>query len=87
MCLFADRVFVRGLLVARAARRDRIGRVMPSWWGCRRLGAGYLFLLAPENDSFDSRYFGVVPEAQVIGRAAAVAHASGQLIPEFESIR
>lgn len=43
---------------------------MPSWWGCRRLGAGYLFLLAPENDSFDSRYFGVVPEAQVIGRAA-----------------
>ena len=70
VCRFADRVFVRGLLVARATGRDRIGRMMPSWWGCRRLEAGNLFLLAPDIDSFDSRYFGAVPEIHVVGRAA-----------------
>jgi type IV secretory pathway protease TraF len=42
---------------------------MPSWQGCRRPGAGELFLLAPGADSFDSRYFGVVPATHVVGRA------------------
>ena len=70
VCRFADRVFVRGLLAARAAWRDTMGRAMPSWWGCRRLEADNLFLLAPDIDSFDSRYFGAVPQAQVVGRAA-----------------
>ena len=70
VCRFADRIFVGGVLVARARVRDRRGRSMPSWWGCRQLGAGDLFLLAPDTHSFDSRYFGIVPEAQVVGRAA-----------------
>lgn len=69
VCRFAGRVFVRGILVTRALGRDRLGRSMPSWRGCRHLGAGDLFLLALDPHSFDSRYFGIVPEAQVVGRA------------------
>lgn len=70
VCRFADHVLVRGALVARALFRDKRGRAMPSWQGCRRLGSGELFLLAPDTDSFDSRYFGVMPASHVVGRAA-----------------
>ena len=72
VCRFADRVFVRGVLVARAVGRDRLARAMPSWRGCRRLDPGDLFLLARQRYSFDSRYFGAVSEAQVVGRAVPV---------------
>ena len=69
VCRFADRVFVRGVLAARALARDKPGRPLPVWGGCRRLAAGELFVLAPEAHSFDSRYFGVVAANQVVGRA------------------
>ena len=69
VCRFADRVFVRGVLAARAVGRDSLGRAMPSWRGCRQLGSGELFLLGSDRDSFDSRYFGPVAEARVVGRA------------------
>ena len=69
VCRFADRVFVRGRLAARARARDRLGRPLPAWHGCRRLDAGELFLLTPDAHSFDSRYFGIVPADQVVGRA------------------
>jgi conjugative transfer signal peptidase TraF len=68
VCRFADRIFVGGV-VARALVRDRRGRSMPSWRGCRQLGPGDLFLLAPDTHSFDSRYFGVVPAGHLVGRA------------------
>ncbi|GAA4772873.1 S26 family signal peptidase [Stakelama sediminis] len=56
--------------VATALPHDRLGRSLPVWAGCRRLGANDLFLVAPAHkDSFDSRYFGLIESRQVVGRA------------------
>ncbi|MBI2261934.1 MAG: S26 family signal peptidase [Caulobacterales bacterium] len=47
--------------------RDRRGAPLPRWSGCRRLASHELFLLGDTAGSFDSRYFGPVDRAQVIG--------------------
>ncbi|PAP92006.1 S26 family signal peptidase [Mesorhizobium wenxiniae] len=50
--------------------RDRLGRPLPSWQGCRRLADGEIFLMnwdAP--DSFDGRYFGPLPVTSIVARA------------------
>ena len=49
---------------------DRKGRPMPRWNECRVLVRDEFFLLLKPADSFDSRYFGPVPRAQIIGRLA-----------------
>jgi conjugative transfer signal peptidase TraF len=69
VCRLGDRIFVRSVLAARALTRDSLGRPMPSWQGCRQLASGELFLLAANQQSFDSRYFGVVSARNVVGRA------------------
>jgi conjugative transfer signal peptidase TraF len=57
--------------VARAFRRDRLGRPLPAWRGCRRLRRGEVFLLnADAPYSLDSRYFGPLPASSIIGRAS-----------------
>ncbi len=53
-----------------ARERDRLGRPMPSWQGCRRLADGEIFLMnwdAP--DSLDGRYFGPLPVNTIVARA------------------
>ncbi|MFZ2870998.1 S26 family signal peptidase [Zavarzinia sp.] len=63
-------VTVDGKPVARALSRDRRGRALPVWQGCRRLGSDEVFLLNPEiHDSLDGRYFGPLPLSAVIGVA------------------
>lgn len=53
--------------------RDRIGRELPIWQGCRRLVAGEVFLMNPDAaDSLDGRYFGPLADTSVIGRATPV---------------
>ena len=69
-CRTHMRVTVDGRAVATALPRDRFGRPLPQWSGCRRLARNELVLIAPAlRASFDSRYFGPVDRAQVIGRA------------------
>lgn len=54
-------ILVDGERVARARFRDRIGRPMPVWQGCRTLAADEVLLLNPAAEgSFDGRYFGPV---------------------------
>ncbi len=53
--------------------RDRFGGRLPAWRGCRSLGADELFLLGDTANSFDSRYFGPVPRAEVEGVFRQVA--------------
>lgn len=66
-------VTIDGRRAARALAADRIGRALPRWSGCRTLGAGDVFLLAPASaSSFDSRYFGAVPADAIAGRATPV---------------
>lgn len=49
------------------ARRDRAGRALPTWEGCHVLADGEVFLMGETDDSFDSRYFGVVREDAIDG--------------------
>lgn len=73
VCRIGNVVSVDGPLVAVARTRDRLGRPLPVWRGCRTLGAGELLLLNPaHNDSLDGRYFGPLPTATVLGRAIPI---------------
>ena len=71
VCRNGARVTVDARPVASALPRDRFGRQLPAWSGCRRLRASELFLIAPyRRDSFDSRYFGAVDRRRIVGRAS-----------------
>ena len=69
VCRFDNSITVNGRAAATAQSSDGAGRPMPSWQGCHRLRQGQVFLLSDPPGSFDSRYFGPVGGAQVIGRA------------------
>jgi conjugative transfer signal peptidase TraF len=70
VCRFAHGVTIDGELVGVARARDRAGRPLPAWFGCRRLRTGELFAMNPAApDSFDGRYFGPLKIETVIGRA------------------
>jgi len=69
VCAVGDDIFVGGRAVAKRLERDRMGRSLLGWTGCRRLRDGEVFLLMEGvPDSFDGRYFGQVPLSSIIGR-------------------
>lgn len=55
----------RGVRLAKG--RDRHGRPLPVWAGCRRLAAGEVLVVGDTAASFDSRYFGPVPSGAIVG--------------------
>ena len=64
------RVMVDGVAVGSALSRDKMGRDLPVWQGCRTVAGGELFLMNWEvPDSLDGRYFGPLAASTVIGRA------------------
>ena len=70
VCRRGAHVTVDGIDMGDALARDRAGRVLPSWQGCRRIADGEVFLMnwaAP--DSMDGRYFGPLATNTIIGRA------------------
>lgn len=70
MCIAQRAVYVDDVPVALAREADGLGRSLPLWSHCRALRAGELFLLSATNPaSFDSRYFGPIDAAAVLGRA------------------
>ena len=70
VCITGQVVRIDGHTVATALSVDRMGRPLHGWPQCRRLQAGEVFLLSVTNPvSFDSRYFGPVRAADVIGIA------------------
>lgn len=72
ICRSGALVTIDGRPAARARMRDRLRRPLPRWSGCRTLRGGEIFVLNPAPDSLDSRYFGPLPAAGVIGRARPV---------------
>jgi conjugative transfer signal peptidase TraF len=69
ICSQNSRIFINGMFGAIRLSQDRAGRPMPFWTGCRTLGESDVFLLMRDiPDSFDGRYFGVVPRQSIIGR-------------------
>lgn len=73
VCRFGHGVTIDGDFAGVARARDRLGRSLPTWFGCRTLRTGELFVMSPAAPgSFDGRYFGVLRLADVIGRATPV---------------
>ena len=63
-------VSVDGIGMGMALARDRQGRPMPVWQGCRAIAQDEVFLMNSEEPaSFDGRYFGPIPLHAIIGRA------------------
>lgn len=73
VCRFGRYVFINGNLVAKAKYLDTKHRMLPVWKGCRTLKSDEVFVVGQHRDSFDSRYFGPVNRAQVLGTAVRVA--------------
>ena len=70
VCRIGRTITVDAVEMGEALERDRIGRDLPVWQGCRVIGDGELFLMNWEvRDSLDGRYFGPIPASSVIGRA------------------
>ena len=70
VCRIGATILIDGHSVAEALSRDRIGRSLPIWRGCRRLAESQVFLLNPNVPaSLDGRYFGPLDTNAVIGRA------------------
>jgi len=70
VCVAGGVVRVDGTVVARTQVTDSRGRPLPAWQRCRRLRAGELFVLSTAHPaSFDSRYFGPIDAATVLGVA------------------
>lgn len=70
VCRTGRDIMVDGVFIAAALDRDRLGRELPVWQGCRRIGDGEIFLMNWEiRDSLDGRYFGPIAASSIIGRA------------------
>lgn len=70
VCRDGAHITVDGIDMGEALTRDRAGRTLPTWHGCRRIADGEVFLMnwaAP--DSMDGRYFGPLALNSIIGRA------------------
>lgn len=75
-------ITVDGAAIGVALAQDRTGRSLPVWQGCRRVAAGQVFLMNRRvSDSFDGRYFGLLPTNSIVGRAVPLwtdEHGSGR---------
>jgi conjugative transfer signal peptidase TraF len=70
VCAVGPQIYVNGMPLTVALPRDREGRPLHAWRGCRTLVCGELFLLNTANPaSFDSRYFGPISVANAHGVA------------------
>ena len=70
VCRKGQTIFVDAIDMGDALPRDKRGRPLPAWQGCRVVGADELFLMNWQSeDSLDGRYFGLVPQSSVIGKA------------------
>jgi conjugative transfer signal peptidase TraF len=70
VCRIGRSVSVDAIAMGEALARDRRGRELPVWQGCRTLRASEIFLMNWDvQDSLDGRYFGPIPKNSIIGRA------------------
>ncbi len=70
VCRVANAIIAYDMSYGRALERDREGRPLPVWQGCRTLADGEAFFMNWDSpDSFDSRYFGPLPVTTIVGKA------------------
>jgi len=71
VCRTGITITVDGIDMGVARERDRRGRPLPVWQGCRVVADGEVFLMNwDEPASLDGRYFGPIPLQAIVGRAA-----------------
>ena len=70
VCRDGAEVSIDGQSAARALDRDRLGRALPVWEGCRSLADGQTFLLSGSDPAaFDGRYFGPTSTRLILAEA------------------
>lgn len=70
VCRTGLAITINGTAAGMARQRDRIGRPLPVWQGCRVVAAHEIFFMNPaREDSLDGRYFGPLSASAVVGRA------------------
>jgi type IV secretory pathway protease TraF len=73
VCRSGATITIDRKVVAQALPRDRAGRTLPVWTGCRRLAVGEVLLLNPAaRDSMDGRYFRQTARTDIIGTVRPV---------------
>jgi type IV secretory pathway protease TraF len=70
VCHTGRTILVDGHAAGDALDRDRRGRTLPIWQGCRVIANSEVFLMNRQSgDSLDGRYFGPLPTTTIVGRA------------------
>jgi conjugative transfer signal peptidase TraF len=70
VCRTGNAITVDDVRFGDALDRDRRGRLLPIWQGCRKVADGDIFLMnVSVADSLDGRYFGPIAANAVIGQA------------------
>ena len=69
VCRHGADVSINDEPAAKARDVDSQGVQLGSWQGCVTLEDGQVFLLGDTPGSYDGRYFGVTPRADIVGRA------------------
>ena len=69
VCRSGGTITVDAVAVGEALDRDRLGRPLPVWQGCRVIAAGEVFLMNRRADSLDGRYFGPLHATAIVGQA------------------
>lgn len=73
VCRSGNAVTVDAVPFGDALDRDKRGRPLPVWQGCRRIADGDIFLMnASVPDSLDGRYFGPISARAIIGKATPI---------------
>jgi conjugative transfer signal peptidase TraF len=73
VCRAGLTISIDGQVVGSARRSDRLGRPMPVWQGCQRVGSGDIFLMnADAPISLDGRYFGPISRTSIVGHAIPI---------------
>ena len=82
VCRQGQVILVNGYPLATAQARDHLTRALPVWRGCHVIAVNEIFLLNSEvPDSFDGRYFGVLPMDTVLGRTIPLFTRTGEPAP------
>jgi conjugative transfer signal peptidase TraF len=70
VCRAGRAITVDGVTTGQALDRDRFGRILPRWEGCRHVADHEVFLMNWQSEnSLDGRYFGPLPASTIVGHA------------------